>query len=171
MSIANTTATKKAAEKEPVSIAVATDGIRIPRATSGPVLDLDLITMAEQLRYEAAWSDGRNSRTLVKHTDFRLILTVMRPGARLHSHQARGTVLIQVMSGRIRARVLDDIVDVYGDTPFRWIRIWNTRSRPWRKVHFSLRLPGRTILASRCGPSRRHSGAPVGLARPDRRGT
>jgi len=69
--------------------------------------------MAEQLRYEAAWSDGRNSRTLVKHADFRLILTVMRAGAHLHSHQARGTVLIQVMSGRIRARVLDDIVDVY----------------------------------------------------------
>src|SRR6185437_11457301 len=113
MSIANTTATKKAAEKDPVSIAVATDGIRIPRATSGPVLDLDLITMAEQLRYEAAWSDGRNSRTLVKHADLRLILTVMRKGAHLHSHQARGTVLIQVMSGRIRARVLDDIVDVY----------------------------------------------------------
>jgi len=114
MSIANTTATKKAAEKDPVSIAVATDGIRIPRATSGPVLDLDLMTMAEQLRYEAAWSDGRNSRTLVKHTDFRLILTVMRAGAHLHRHQARGTVLIQVMSGRIRARVLDDVIDVHG---------------------------------------------------------
>ena len=29
-----------------MNIAVATDGIRVPRATSGLVLDLDLITMA-----------------------------------------------------------------------------------------------------------------------------
>lgn len=95
-----------------VNIAVATDGIRLPRATSGPVLNLDLRTMAKQLRYEGAWSDGRNSRTLVKHGDFRLVLTVMRPGAHLHKHHARGTVLIQVLSGHIRARLLDEVMEV-----------------------------------------------------------
>ena len=69
-----------------VDIAIATDGIGLPRATSGPVLNLDLMTMAEQLRHEGAWSDGRNSRTLVKHGDFRLVLTVMKKGAHLHKH-------------------------------------------------------------------------------------
>lgn len=54
----------------------------------------------------------RNSRTLVKHSDFRVILTTMRAGARLHKHHARGTVLIQVLSGRIRARVLNDVLEV-----------------------------------------------------------
>ncbi len=94
-----------------VNISLATDGIRLPRATSGPVLDLDLMTMAKQLQIEAAWSNGRNSRTLVKHRDFRMVLTVMRAGAHLHRHHARGTVLIQVLSGYIRARVLGEVVE------------------------------------------------------------
>ncbi len=94
-----------------VNIAVATDGIRLPRATSGPVLNLDLKTMAEQLRNEGAWSDGRNSRTLVKHGDFRLVLTVMKTGAHLHKHHARGTVLIQVLSGHIQAHILDEVIE------------------------------------------------------------
>jgi quercetin dioxygenase-like cupin family protein len=95
-----------------VPITVAAEGIRIPRATSGPVLDLNLMMLAEQLRHEGAWSDVRNSRTLVKHGDFRVILTSMRAGARLHKHHARGTVLIQVLSGRIPARVLDEVLEV-----------------------------------------------------------
>jgi quercetin dioxygenase-like cupin family protein len=95
-----------------VTITVTAEGIRLPRATSGPVLDLNLMMMAEQLRHEGAWSGGRNSRTLVKHGDFRVILTTMRAGARLHKHHARGTVLIQVLSGRIWAHVLDEFLEV-----------------------------------------------------------
>ena len=111
MSIASTVMIPTTNQIGPVNISLATDGIRLPMATSGPVLDLDLMTMAKQLRNEAAWSDGRNSRTLVKHRDFRMVLTVMRAGAHLHRHQARGTVLIQVLSGYIRARVLGEVVE------------------------------------------------------------
>lgn len=93
------------------NISLATGSIRLPRATSGPVLDLDLMTMAQQLRNEAAWSDGRSSCTLVKHGDFRMVLTVMRTGTRLHRHHARGTVLIQVLSGHIRACVFGEVVE------------------------------------------------------------
>ena len=112
MSMASTIMIPTTNQTGAVSIAVATDGIRLPRATSGPVLDLDLKTLAAQLRHEVAWSDGRNSRTLVKHGDFRMILTVMKTGTRLHRHHARGTVLIQVLSGQIRARILEEIVEV-----------------------------------------------------------
>ena len=108
----NAAAIQKEAERLPASVAVAADGIRIPRATGGPVLNLDLATMAEQLSQEESWSDGRNSRTVVKHGDFRMILTVMREGACLHRHQARGTVLIQVLSGHVRARVLSEAIDL-----------------------------------------------------------
>lgn len=94
-----------------VNISLAAEGIRLPRATSGPVLDLDLVTIAKQLRHEATWSDGRNSRTLLKHGDFRMVLMVLRTGARLHRHHARGTVLIQVLGGHIRARVLDEVIE------------------------------------------------------------
>jgi quercetin dioxygenase-like cupin family protein len=95
-----------------VTITVAAEGIRLPRATSGPALDLDLMRMAEQLRHEGAWSEGRNSRTLVKHGDLRVILTTMRADARLHKHHARGTVLIQVLGGHIRARISGEITEV-----------------------------------------------------------
>ena len=111
MSIASTVMIPTKNQIGAVNISLATDGIRLPRATSGPVLDLDLMTMAKQLRLEAAWSDGRNSRTLVKHGDFRMVLTVMRAGARLHRHHARGTVLIQVLRGHIRARVLGEVIE------------------------------------------------------------
>ena len=111
MSIASTVMIPTTNQIGPVNISLATDGIRLPRATSGPVLDLDLMTMAKQLRNEAAWSDGRNSRTLVKHRDLRMVLTVMRTGAHLHRHQARGTVLIHVLSGYIRARVVGEVVE------------------------------------------------------------
>jgi quercetin dioxygenase-like cupin family protein len=111
MSTASSLMIPTATRMHAAGLAAATNGIRLPRATSGPVLDLDLITMAEQLRHEGAWSDGRNSRTLVKHGDFRMILTVMRPGTRLHKHQARGTVLIQVLSGRIRAHILHELIE------------------------------------------------------------
>ena len=95
-----------------VNITVAAKGIRLPRATGGPVLDLDLMTMSEQLRHDDAWSDGRNTRTLVKHGDFRVVLTAMRVGACLHKHHARGTVLIQVLSGRVQAHVFEEVLEV-----------------------------------------------------------
>lgn len=94
-------------------IAIATSDIRIPRATGGPVLDIDLMTMAGQLQRASLWSDGRNSRTLVKHSDFRMVLTAMKAGAHLHKHQARGTVLIQILDGHVRAHILGDVVELY----------------------------------------------------------
>jgi quercetin dioxygenase-like cupin family protein len=41
-----------------------------------------------------------------------MILRVTREGACLRRHQARGTVLIQVLSGHIRARVLCETIDL-----------------------------------------------------------
>lgn len=96
----------------PLKLVASSDGIAIPRATGGPVLDLDLMTMAAQLRNEGAWSDGRNTRTVLKHSDFRMVLTAMKKGARLREHQARGTVLIQVLSGLARIQVFDEVFDL-----------------------------------------------------------
>lgn len=99
-------------DKNAGRVAVGNDEIHVPKATGGPVLDLDLRMMAAQLEHESVWSCGRNTRTIVKHGDFRVVLTVMKKGACLRRHQARGTVLIQVLSGRVRIRVFDDVFDV-----------------------------------------------------------
>ncbi len=84
---------------------------RIPRepvTTGGPVLSIDLPRVLWQLRHERTLSGNRNAMTLVKHRDFRLVLVVMKPGACLARHHVRGTVLIQVLSGKILIGILDE---------------------------------------------------------------
>ncbi len=87
-------------------------GTRFPVATGGPTLSFDLLREAEQLRCERAWSNGRNAKTLVKHSDYRLVLTVMKAGTEMHQHQAKGTVSIQPVSGHVRVHVLGEAFDL-----------------------------------------------------------
>lgn len=85
---------------------------RFPIATGGPTLRFDFLLEAEQLRLEDAWSNGRNAKTLVKHPDFRLVLTVMKRGTRMLQHQAIGTVCIQPVSGHVRVHVCGEAFDL-----------------------------------------------------------
>ena len=87
-------------------------GTRFPIATGGPMLRFDFLLEAEQLRREAAWSNGRNAKTLLKHADFRLVLTVMKRGTRMHQHQAKGTVCIQPVSGHVRIHACGQMFDL-----------------------------------------------------------
>ena len=86
-------------------------GARDPIATGGPVLGFDLPRVLWQLRHERTSSGNRTAMTLVKHRDFRLVLVVMKPGACLARHHVRGTVLIQVLSGKIRIGILDEVLE------------------------------------------------------------
>ena len=81
---------------------------RDPIATGGPVLGFDLPRVLWQLRHERTSSGNRTAMTLVKHRDFRLVLVVMKPGACVARHHVRGTVLIQVLSGKIRIGILGE---------------------------------------------------------------
>lgn len=82
-------------------------GPRFPAATGGPTLTFDLFLEAERLRGERAWTSGRNAKTLVKHSDCRLVLTVMKAGAQMHQHRAKGSVCIQPVCGHLRIHALD----------------------------------------------------------------
>jgi quercetin dioxygenase-like cupin family protein len=77
-----------------------------------PVLSFDLNAEIKQLRGENAWQGGRNSKTLVKHPDFRLVLTVLKSGARLHEHKAAGRVSVQTVAGHIRMHVESKVFDL-----------------------------------------------------------
>ena len=63
-----------------------------PAPMAGPFLEFDLGREIQQLRQEDTWSGGRNSKTLVKYADFRLVLMALRSGARIEEHQAKGRV-------------------------------------------------------------------------------
>jgi quercetin dioxygenase-like cupin family protein len=50
------------------------------------------------------WSSGIHSKTLIKKHDFRVVLIIMEPGARMDEHHADGTISLQVIRGRIQFR-------------------------------------------------------------------
>ncbi len=86
--------------------------IRFPTATGGPILHFDLLNELRELRREAFWSRGRNAKTLAKHGDIRVVLTVMKAGEELQQHHAHGTVLIQLLQGRVTTSVLEQILEL-----------------------------------------------------------
>lgn len=86
--------------------------IRSPGPLESPILLFDLNAEIERLRGENAWQGGRNSKTLVKHSDFRVVLTVLKFGARLHKHKAAGRISVQTVAGHIRMHVENKVFDL-----------------------------------------------------------
>src|SRR6185437_16916774 len=86
--------------------------MRFPMATGGPILHFDLLKERRELRREAFWSRGRNAKTLAKHGDVRVVLTIMKAGEELQQHHAHGTVLIQLLQGRVTTSVLGQILEL-----------------------------------------------------------
>lgn len=86
--------------------------LRAPGPLESPILAFDLNAEIEKLRAENAWQGGRNSKTLVKHADLRVVLSVLQSGARLHEHQAAGRISVQAVAGHLRMRVQDKEYDL-----------------------------------------------------------
>jgi quercetin dioxygenase-like cupin family protein len=86
--------------------------LRPPGPLEDPILSFDLGAEIERLRGEDAWQGGRNSKTLVKHSDFRVVLTVLKRNARLHEHKAAGRISVQTVVGHIRMHVQDRVIDL-----------------------------------------------------------
>jgi quercetin dioxygenase-like cupin family protein len=86
--------------------------IRSPGPLESPILPFDLDAEINQLRTEDAWQGGRNSKTLVKHPDLRVVLTVLKAGARLHEHRAAGRISVQAVAGHIQMHVDDKVFDL-----------------------------------------------------------
>jgi quercetin dioxygenase-like cupin family protein len=86
--------------------------VRTPGPLGNPMLTFDLNAEIKRLREENAWQGGRDSETLVKNEDFRIVLTVMRANALLHEHKATGRISVQVLSGHIQMHVQDKVFDL-----------------------------------------------------------
>jgi quercetin dioxygenase-like cupin family protein len=73
------------------------------RRLTAPALTFDLAEEVASLKQEASWARGdRNARTLVEDAGFRLVLTVLKTGARMHEHRAAGWVSLQGLDGHLR---------------------------------------------------------------------
>lgn len=85
----------------------------LAESLAGPVLQFDLASEIEALRQEEAWlQTGRNSSTLVKHPDFRVVLAIMKAGTQMHEHKADARISIHSLKGRLRLRLPDQTVDL-----------------------------------------------------------
>jgi quercetin dioxygenase-like cupin family protein len=78
---------------------------------AGPTFDLPAVDR-DLRRKDAYRRDGHTARTLVRAPDLRIVLVVMRAGARIAEHRAAETVSIHAVSGHIRLRVADETVDL-----------------------------------------------------------
>ena len=81
---------------------------------SGPLLEFDLASELDQLHRDDSWLQptGRNSKTLVKHPDLRIVLIAMRANTRMHEHTAAGRISVHSLNGHIRLHLPERVVDL-----------------------------------------------------------
>jgi quercetin dioxygenase-like cupin family protein len=75
---------------------------RAPDATAGPSLTFDLAQQISELRQEPYWQSGRNSKTLVKYDDFRIVLTALKAKTTIQEHHSAGRISVQTIEGHLR---------------------------------------------------------------------
>lgn len=88
---------------------------RTPRPLTGPVLCFNLPQEVASLRGEVEYSKGHNGRTLIKNSDFRLVLVALQAGARVHEHRADLHLAIQPLSGHLRLHLADEVINLRPD--------------------------------------------------------
>ena len=79
----------------------------------GPVLSFDLAQELAVLQQEVSWQRGdRNARTLVEEPGLRIVLTVLKAGARIREHRTDRPVVIQALKGYVRVEAPDETIDL-----------------------------------------------------------
>ena len=77
----------------------------------GAVFDLVSID-AEMRREDAFQREGHTARTLVREEDLRIVLVVMKAGARIAEHRAKDTASVYTLSGHVRLKLPDKTCDL-----------------------------------------------------------
>jgi len=80
---------------------------------TAPLLTFNLEKEIERLRREEHWlKDGRISETLVKYSDFRIVLIVMQAGTVMREHKADARISIHGLSGRLVVQLPEKTVEL-----------------------------------------------------------
>src|SRR5678815_3327547 len=81
---------------------------------TAPLLTFNLEKEIERLRREEHWlKDGRISETLVKYSDFRIVLIVMQAGTVMREHKADARISIHGLSGRLVVELPEKTVEIF----------------------------------------------------------
>ena len=79
----------------------------------GEALTFDIPAEVEQLRTEEIWRrSGRNSRTLVKEPNLRVLVVTLNEGMEISEHSTSGRLAVQVLSGHLQMRVPGQDLDL-----------------------------------------------------------
>jgi quercetin dioxygenase-like cupin family protein len=86
---------------------------REPHPLTGTALTFDLAVEAEALKDEPTWQQsGHNAKTLVKHSDVRVVLIALRKGARMQEHKTDQCVTLHALTGRLRLHLPSETLDL-----------------------------------------------------------
>jgi quercetin dioxygenase-like cupin family protein len=80
---------------------------------TAPLMNFNLSREIEQLHQEDSWlRTGRNSKTLVKQPDLRIVLVALKTGKQLEEHEADARISIQTLNGHVTVQLTDQTVDL-----------------------------------------------------------
>ena len=80
---------------------------------TAPLMDFNLESEIAQLHEEEVWlRTGRNSKTLVKQPDFRIVLIALQKGGHLEEHSADARISIYSLSGHVKLQLPEQTVDL-----------------------------------------------------------
>lgn len=82
-------------------------------ALVAPLLTFNLEKEIERLRREEHWlKDGRISETLVKYSDFRIVLILMQAGTVMREHKADARISIHGLRGRLMVQLPEKTIEL-----------------------------------------------------------
>jgi quercetin dioxygenase-like cupin family protein len=80
---------------------------------TAPLMDYNLEREIAQLHDEEAWQrTGRNSKTLVKQPDFRIVLIALQKDGHLEEHSADARISIYTLAGHVKIQLPEQAVDL-----------------------------------------------------------
>ncbi len=83
-----------------------------PRTTAAfPIARLDLVEEVREMR-ASPMPHGHVAKTVLRNGDLRMVLIVLRPGAQIPRHHAKGSLVIQALDGRAVATLLESSFDL-----------------------------------------------------------
>lgn len=88
---------------------------RTPRPLMGSVLSFNLPQEISALRGEVEYQKGHNARTLIKHSEFRIVLVALQAGSSVHDQQTDQRIALQPVSGHLRLHLADEVVNLHPD--------------------------------------------------------
>ena len=93
------------------SLEVHTEGVS--RSLDAPILRLEFATeLADLRRSRAAPLTEHRAKTLVKYPGLRVVLLALNEGARLGEHRSSGALVLQTLTGKLRVKVGNDVLEL-----------------------------------------------------------